>query len=803
MTTKIKIIFGFSIMIVLLVGLASIGFIGLETASGGFTQYRRLARLNVHVSEMATSMNSALVSVYRFTTTDDNAHLGDAKKSLADLSKLVEQTREFVVEAKNIAILQEIDADIKVFATAIDRIDENTTLVLTQYRDIVLPGGHEVARQLKALDELALRFGNTRVSSLIMDAMGQLGTQRSAASRFAQSRLDKDGQRVLEVVSELKKSFDEIGRHLETAEGKKQYEAIVASLSGMETAVKDMVVQCREFANSLKQIDAIGNGTSVKLTNFEQEVKQEMDAQGPRTLTGNENAQQMTLFVSAVGLLLGIAISIFIILGLVRVLREVVLFAEAIAKGDFDYQVSTREKGEIGTLVASMKHIPETLENVLGEYQRLGTDVEYGALETRGDEAKFQGGFATLIKGTNDILDRFLTVIENIPTAVVMLNGELKAVYINKIARTLAGEAYIGKTCFELFARDDFGSPTDALKKAVDSKSPATAETRAHPQGRDMDISYTAIPMQNAQKQTTAVMQTITDLTEIKTRQNTMVRVAGESLEISNRVAAASEELSAQVEQVSRGAEMQRSHVESTASAMTEMNSTVLEVARSAGQASEQSEQTRNKADDGAELVNKVVQSIRSVNHVTTSLHTSMQELGAQAESVSGVMNIISDIADQTNLLALNAAIEAARAGEAGRGFAVVADEVRKLAEKTMQATHEVGSNISAIQNSTRQNIESVADAVKAANEAEELANSSGEALTEIVHLASASSALVASIATAAEEQSATSEEINRAIGEISQVVGETSDGMIQASSAVQELSHMAQELNRVMEDLK
>jgi methyl-accepting chemotaxis protein len=180
-----------------------------------------------------------------------------------------------------------------------------------------------------------------------------------------------------------------------------------------------------------------------------------------------------------------------------------------------------------------------------------------------------------------------------------------------------------------------------------------------------------------------------------------------------------------------------------------------------------------------------------------------MQELGSQAESIGGVMNVISDIADQTNLLALNAAIEAARAGEAGRGFAVVADEVRKLAEKTMSATQEVGSNINAIQQSAKTNIGEVANAARAITEATDLANTSGQALSEIVKLATSNSAVVASIATAAEEQSSTSEEINRAIEEINHITGETTDGMIQASAAVQELAQMAQELNRVMGQLK
>jgi methyl-accepting chemotaxis protein len=236
---------------------------------------------------------------------------------------------------------------------------------------------------------------------------------------------------------------------------------------------------------------------------------------------------------------------------------------------------------------------------------------------------------------------------------------------------------------------------------------------------------------------------------------------------------------------------------------MTEMNSTVLEVARNAGQAAEQSEMTRNKATDGATLVNKVVHSINLVNKVATTLQTNMRELGSQAESIGGVMNVISDIADQTNLLALNAAIEAARAGEAGRGFAVVADEVRKLAEKTMTATQEVGANITAIQQSARTNINEVGEAAKAITDATDLANTSGQALTEIVNLASANSSVVTSIATAAEEQSATSEEINQSIEEISKIVGNTADGMHQASQALHELAQTAQELNTVMGGLR
>jgi methyl-accepting chemotaxis protein len=450
-----------------------------------------------------------------------------------------------------------------------------------------------------------------------------------------------------------------------------------------------------------------------------------------------------------------------------------------------------------------MKEIPEVLKGIIQSAIDMAHAVRRGKLAERLEESRFPGEFSKLASAVNTVSDSYNSVIDNIPSPVVMMNAETKIQYMNTIGQELSGEDYQGKLCKQMFNRDDDGSPADALKKAVQTKQRASSETRAHPKGVTMDIGYTAIPMLDEHRELVSVIQLITDLTTIKTQQRAVQEVTGQAAEISNRMAAASEELSAQVEQVSRGAEMQRERVESTASAMNEMNSTVLEVARNAGQASEQSENTRHKAEGGAELVNKVVRSINNVNTVATTLQDNMQELGAKAESIGGVMNVISDIADQTNLLALNAAIEAARAGEAGRGFAVVADEVRKLAEKTMSATQEVGGSITAIQQAAKKNIEEVGMAAKSVSEATDLANSSGAALQEIVDLAAANSAVVTSIATAAEEQSATSEEINRAIDEINRVVSETTQGMVQSSAAVQELSQMAQELRTVMEKLK
>ncbi|MDR2669128.1 MAG: methyl-accepting chemotaxis protein [Desulfovibrio sp.] len=518
------------------------------------------------------------------------------------------------------------------------------------------------------------------------------------------------------------------------------------------------------------------------------------------SLTQIRNTSFIICFVSV---FIGAVLLFFLLRPVLNSLKAGSEFAERIAAGDLSGTLSINRNDELGRLAGALRAIPASLRQIINEYQTLEKRITHGALDAEAEAGKVTGEFAALVEETNAVLARFHRIIDAIPSPLIMLDQDLKASFLNAAARELTGDDYKGKTDKELMNRDDAGSAACGLAQATANKRPAGSETRIHPRGKDLDVAYTIIPLLDHEGRLASCLELFTDITKIKNAQRLMQDVAAQASAISGRVASASQELSAQVEQVSRGAEIQRSRVESTASAMAEMNSAVLKVAHSAGKASEQSELTRNRANEGADLVNRVVTSINSVNKVAEVLQVSMLELGSKAESIGEVMNVISDIADQTNLLALNAAIEAARAGEAGRGFAVVADEVRKLAEKTMNATRDVGAGITAIQQSAKTNMEEVRQAVEAISGATGLADTSGQALSEIVDLATSNSTLVTSIAAAAEEQSATSEEISSSIEAVNKIVGETSDGMIQAAASVQELSRMAQELSQIIKELQ
>jgi methyl-accepting chemotaxis protein len=187
------------------------------------------------------------------------------------------------------------------------------------------------------------------------------------------------------------------------------------------------------------------------------------------------------------------------------------------------------------------------------------------------------------------------------------------------------------------------------------------------------------------------------------------------------------------------------------------------------------------------------------VAEITESLAEALASLSSRAENIGKVMAVINDIADQTNLLALNAAIEAARAGEAGRGFAVVADEVRKLAEKTMTATKEVEGAISLIQQSTTDVVREMDTVKERVLNTSDMAKEAGGVLDQIVTHSDSIADMVRGIATAAEQQSATSDEINTSVTHINDLSQEVLSGIRESNKGIQEVSEMAQHLSELV----
>ena len=270
-----------------------------------------------------------------------------------------------------------------------------------------------------------------------------------------------------------------------------------------------------------------------------------------------------------------------------------------------------------------------------------------------------------------------------------------------------------------------------------------------------------------------------------------------------SQLAAASEEVAVISQESATNLNNQRSETEQVATAMNEMSATVQEVARNAGDASGAAASADNEAKAGNSIVQQASSSIDALAHEVENAANVIQQLASDSDAIGSVLDVIKGIAEQTNLLALNAAIEAARAGEQGRGFAVVADEVRTLAGRTQESTQEIESMIDKLQSGAKNAVSAMEVGREKAAVGVDQTKQAGEALAAITRAVTTISEMNTQIASAAEEQSATTEEMNKNIININQLADETSNSAEQSTTASTELSKLAADLQGLVSHFK
>jgi methyl-accepting chemotaxis protein len=275
--------------------------------------------------------------------------------------------------------------------------------------------------------------------------------------------------------------------------------------------------------------------------------------------------------------------------------------------------------------------------------------------------------------------------------------------------------------------------------------------------------------------------------------------IIGEVKSAAKNIASASKELNENSELMSEGAIEQAGRSSQVATASEEMSQTVLDIAKNTSSIETSATETARMAKDGEGVVDGSVEKVKSIAKRIDQSAELIKSLGERSNQIGEIINVINEIADQTNLLALNAAIEAARAGEAGRGFAVVADEVKKLAERTANSTAEIGSMINSMQGEVKQIVVSMGDITSEVKSGVELSIQAGGVLRTIVGSVDQLHIMVQQIASATEEMASTSEEINRDIETIASVSKETSGNSEQIARASRELAGLSVNLEGVV----
>jgi len=271
--------------------------------------------------------------------------------------------------------------------------------------------------------------------------------------------------------------------------------------------------------------------------------------------------------------------------------------------------------------------------------------------------------------------------------------------------------------------------------------------------------------------------------------------IVGAIREASQEMSATTRSVIESADQTVQGMDRQSQLVEQVSAAVIELNASSEEVTKKTEQAADHATSSGVSAEQGGQIVESTIEGMKDIHEAVSSGSESVSKLGERSEQISEMISVVNDIADQTNLLALNAAIEAARAGEHGRGFAVVADEVRKLADRTTQATQEVTDSITVIREGTDQAVHQMQVGTERVAQGVERTQAAGKSLGEIQSFASELEDMVRSIAASAEEQSTASNDVSRSIEEISGVTNEAVENARASSTAMGELEHRTEEL--------
>ncbi len=477
----------------------------------------------------------------------------------------------------------------------------------------------------------------------------------------------------------------------------------------------------------------------------------------------------------ALTLLLSLASAIYARRGICRPLEQLSGFAQKVIAGDYSSRIEAHSRNEIGMLASALDAMLDKLASQLA----------------------FSRGVLTAL-----------------PVPCAVFDTQNKLVFANTPMLTAFGHAgdmknSVGMTSGSFFYNNATRatSVTRCLESGEGDSSSVVIDKKA---GKAMHAEIFTKPMLDNRGELSNVVLILLDNTTtfeqqeaIKRNSETMRGVAVSVLDLLEAANTACEQLASVLVKTDTATTETAGRMNDTLTAMEQMNMAVLDISKNAGDAASNSDNMRDTATIGQNIVEQVVSSISQVQKNSMELRADMDKLRGETQNISQIMTVISDIADQTNLLALNAAIEAARAGEAGRGFAVVADEVRKLAEKTMSATTEVAAAIENIQQSSRRNMEQVDRAVTSIEEATGLAHTSGDRLRDIVEITTLSTDMVRAIATAAEQQSASTAQINETVEAVNNTFKDVAMTIADANSAAKQLNSQMSEIRHLMDRLK
>lgn len=523
----------------------------------------------------------------------------------------------------------------------------------------------------------------------------------------------------------------------------------------------------------------------------------------------SENSVKVTFIILAIAILLSIGISYFATQQLTKPIKELTNAAAEIANNNYDITVSTNSNDELGTLGKSFNNMIETIE--------------------------MQKGY-----------------LENLPTPIMVIDNEFNISYMNKKGAEVVGveqSLLLGQKCYDNFKTDHCNTDKCSCAQAMRNDKATTSETISRANGKELPIMYTGSPIKNKEGNIVGAIEYIADISDMKEREDYLKRSTDimmtamdklaegdltvnitperndddisklfgsfnnsisqinhaltQVLESVQATASAATEISASADQLAAGTQEQSSQTSEVSAAVEQMAATISETAQNVFRTNTAAKDSGNLAQDGQIVIESTISGISKIKDVVEHSSNTIFELGQSSTQIGEIIQVINEIADQTNLLALNAAIEAARAGEQGRGFAVVADEVRKLAERTTSATNEIVEMVTKIQKDSQNAVQSIKQGNEEVSKGMEEATKARTSMEMIVSSSDEVFEISNQVAAASEEQSVTVEQITRSIEGINTVAHESASGVSQIANAATDLSELAINLQNLIQQFE
>ncbi|RJQ57463.1 MAG: methyl-accepting chemotaxis protein [Stygiobacter sp.] len=478
------------------------------------------------------------------------------------------------------------------------------------------------------------------------------------------------------------------------------------------------------------------------------------------------------LLFTAIGIIISLTIAFWLASKIGNPLKKLTETADKLALGDVDISIDSKTTDEIGTLEKSFSSMIEGIKEKVAAAEKIAAGDLTVMVNVRSEEDALSKSMQKVVESVKGL------VAETVDLSKAAVEGKLST-------RGNADKYYGGYKAIIA----GVNSTLDAVVAPLHESSEVLNKIAAG--------DLTARMVGNYSGDFESIKENINHLAESFNNALSDVSAAIQA------TASASSEISSSAEEMAAGAQEQSSQTSEVASAVDEMTKTIMDTTQNASSASETAKNAGSIAKEGGRVVSETIQGMNRIASVVKESAETVHQLGKSSDQIGEIVQVIDDIADQTNLLALNAAIEAARAGEQGRGFAVVADEVRKLAERTTKATKEIANMIKQIQKDTSEAVISMTSGTVEVERGKELADEAGKSLSQIITGAQQVVDIVTQVAAASEEQSSAAEQISKNLEAINHVTNESATGIQQIARASEDLNRLTINLQELISRFK